>query len=128
VRIAYVDTSVVIAIAFDEPTAGSIASEIKSFDRLYSSTLLESEFLSTACREGVLEQASALLQPIRWVFPHRRLTDEVTSILHQSYLRGADLHHLATALYLFPNPSEAFFLSLDKKQSQVAAALAFKTF
>ena len=126
-RAGYIDTSVLVGIAFDEPAVASIIRVVKSFDRLYSATLLEAEFLAAASREGVLDQALTLLRPIRWVFPTRRLTDEVFSILDRGYLRGTDLHHLSTALYLFPDASQAFFLTLDKKQSRMAQSLGFKT-
>jgi predicted nucleic acid-binding protein len=124
-QVGYVETSVLVAIAFDEPVVSSIVERVRSLDRIYSSTLLESEFLAALSREGVPGQAAALLDAIRWVFPNRRLTSELLLILEKGYLRGADLHHLATALYLFPDPSQAFFVTLDNEQSHVAQGLGF---
>ena len=41
-------------------------------------------------------------------------------------LRGADLWHVATALYIFDEPSEVTFLTLDRRQGEVAGALGFQ--
>jgi hypothetical protein len=41
--------------------------------------------------------------------------------------RGADCWHLATALYLSPDPSALTFLTLDLAQRHVAKALGFQT-
>jgi hypothetical protein len=43
------------------------------------------------------------------------------------YLRGADCWHLATALYLAPNPSDLTFLTLDDTQRKIAKTLGFRT-
>ena len=41
--VAYVDTSVLTAIAFDEPGAAALAGRLDEFTRLVSSNLLEAE-------------------------------------------------------------------------------------
>jgi hypothetical protein len=41
-------------------------------------------------------------------------------------MRGADCWHLATALYVAPNPSELTFLTLDLAQRKVAKTLGFQ--
>ena len=124
-RIGYLDTSLLVAVAFDEPDVREWLPRLRSMERLYSSTLLESEFLSASEREGVRGSVQHLLSPIRWVHPQRRLTGEADLALACGFLRGADLHHLATALFLFPDPSEVHFLSLDARQAQVAGQLGF---
>ena len=43
------------------------------------------------------------------------------------YLRGADLWHVATALYLAESPADVDFLTLDPAQREAAAALGFPT-
>ncbi len=124
-RVGYLDTSMLIAVAFDEPGAERWAERLHSFDELLSSSLLESEFLAAAEREGVREQASRLLDPISWIFPDRRLTGEIGKILAHGHLRGADLHHLATAFHLFPEPDHVYFLTLDRHQEEAARRLGF---
>jgi predicted nucleic acid-binding protein len=125
-RVAYVDTSVLAAIAFGEPEGAKLGARARALDRLYSSTLLEAEFLAAARREDLpIAKARSLLAPIRWIYPDRRLTSELETVLERGYVRGADLHHLATALFLFPNPPQATFLSLDVRQTQVAGDLGF---
>jgi predicted nucleic acid-binding protein len=124
-RVGYLDTSVLVAIAFDEPRAARLTKQVRSFDKLLSSSLLESEFLAVAEREGVRDRASNLLEPISWVFPDRRLAQEIHRILDIGYIRGADLYHLATALLLFPAPRGEFFLTLDQRQGAIARELGF---
>ena len=46
--------------------------------------------------------------------------------LRAGYLRGADLWHVACALYVAPKPSDVFFITLDERQAEVAAALEFR--
>ncbi len=42
-RFAYVDTSCLVAIAFDEPGADKVAARLRRFERLFASNLLEAE-------------------------------------------------------------------------------------
>ena len=51
-RIAYVDTSVLTAIAFDEPGAVAHAQRLDEFPRLISSNLLEAELRAAFAREN----------------------------------------------------------------------------
>ncbi len=125
-RVGYFDTSVLVAIAFDEPGADRVVDAVRTLDVALSATLLESEFLAAAQREGLRREAKRLLGPIRWVFPERRLTRELEAVLDTGYLRGADLHHIATALYLFPKPGEAYFVTLDQRQEHAARQLGFQ--
>jgi hypothetical protein len=46
-------------------------------------------------------------------------------VLRVGYRRGADSWHLATALYLAPDPVAISFLTLDEPQLRVARALGF---
>jgi hypothetical protein len=43
------------------------------------------------------------------------------------YVPGADLWHLANALFVSPSGSEMTFLTLDNRQREVASALGFST-
>ena len=45
-KLAYVDTSCLVAIAFDEPGGRRLARGLERYDRLFASNLLEAEFLS----------------------------------------------------------------------------------
>ena len=47
------------------------------------------------------------------------------SALRAGNLRGADLWHIATALYAAPEPAAIAFVTLDRRQASVAAALGF---
>ena len=58
--IAYVDTSVLSAIAFDEPGAAAYARRLDDFTRLISSNLLEAELRAAFARENLLFQDSTV--------------------------------------------------------------------
>ena len=47
-------------------------------------------------------------------------------MLETGYLRGADLWHVATALYVSPQARNLSFATLDARQNAVAAALGFR--
>ncbi len=124
-KLAYVDTSCLVAIAFGEPGAGKLAGRLRRFDRLFSSNLLEAELRSTLAREGVRDEVGSLLSWITWVYPNRPLTGEFDRVLAAGYLRGADLWHLATALFLASGGKGLAFLTLDGQQKALAVHLGF---
>lgn len=121
-KLAYVDTSCLVAIAFGEPGHEALAEELQSYDRLFASNLAEAELRSAFAREGVDEPA-ALLSALTWVFPSRALTEEYEQVLAQGYARGADLFHLACGLFLRRELGELLFLSVDQRQMALARSL-----
>lgn len=122
---AYVDSSCLVALAFDEPGARKLAARLRRFDRLFSSNLLEAELRSALVREGADGHIEELLSWLTWVYPNRPLTPEYARITAAGYLRGADLWHLANALFLAPDPTDLSFLTLDGRQGEVARRLGF---
>ena len=122
--VAYVDTSVLTAIAFDEPDAVAYARRLDEFTRLISSNLLEAELRVAFARENLLFRESAVAG-IDWILPDRPLAPEFAAVLETGYLRGADLWHVAAALYVSPESGGLAFATLDARQSAVAAALGF---
>lgn len=122
---AYVDSSCLVALAFDEPGARKLGARLRRFDRLFSSNLLEAELRSALVREGVESHIEDLLSWLTWVYPNRPLTPEYARITAAGYLRGADLWHLANALFLAPDPTDLSFLTLDGRQGEVARRLGF---
>lgn len=123
---AYVDSSALLAIAFGESQGKAAAAAIAASDEIYSSLLLEAEVRSAAAREGVpLVVVEPLLAAVSWVCPDRRLTSEVDAALAAGRLPGADIHHLACALYLSPQPATLAFLTLDARQRGVAIRMGF---
>lgn len=129
--IAYVDTSLLISIAFSEPGAESSVRKLKEHDRLVSSILLEAELRATFRRQEI-EYRPELTNGITWIHPDRSVSAELAAALEFGYLRGADLLHVATALYAAGNDSPAnvsdlTFLTLDGRQRASAAALGFRT-
>ena len=122
---AYVDASALVAVAFNESAAAAVADRLRSCDRLYSSNLLEAEVRSACARENrALEPA--FLDRIEWLFPDRPLESEIERVLAGGYLPGADVWHVATALYAFPRPHDVTFVTLDDRQQAVAAELGFR--
>ncbi len=122
--VAYVDTSVLTAIAFDEPGAAYEARRLDEVVHLVSSNLLEAELRATFARENQRFREN-MIADIEWILPKRALGHECIRVLDTGYLRGADLWHLATALYVSPSPGALRFLTRDIRQSEVARSLGF---
>ena len=123
---AYVDSSVLLTMAFEEPDAEDVARRLASYPRWVSSNLLEAEVRSALAREGN-EFDADLLARIRWVMPTRPLSPEIAAALRVGYLRGADLWHIASALYAAQAMPELAFITLDRRQERIAAGLGFVT-
>ncbi len=123
---AYVDTSALIAVAFGEASSFGMGRRLDQFQWLVSSNFLEAEVRAAFRRESLVIDRSVLFG-IEWVYPDRPLTDEFDWVLAAGYLRGADLWHVATALYVAQNPGDITFLTLDVRQRDVADALGFQT-
>ena len=121
---AFVDTSVILAVAFREGDFRRVAERLRDFDTVYASDLLEAE-LRSACRRDNRAVEERLLESLDVVHPPRSVSAEMQRVLHAGYVRGAHCFHLATALSLAPQPAELTFLTLDKRQREVAAVLGF---
>ena len=122
--VAYVDTSAVATVVFEERSAEGTAKRLASFARLLSSNLLDAELRAALSREGV-PYSPVYVEHIEWVFPDRPLAAEMEAVLKAGHLRGADLWHVATALSAAPDPHEVTFITLDARQRAVAAELGF---
>ncbi len=121
---AYVDSSAIVAIAFEELGWPKVEQRLGQFDDLWSSNLLEAE-IRAAYRREQREFRPEILIGVRWVIPDRRLTREISMVVGSGYIKGADLWHLATALYMTPDPTEVTFITLDERQAEVARTLGF---
>ena len=122
---AYVDTSCVLAVLFEEKGWQEMLSTMLQFEHLYSANLLEAEVHAALKREG-WQRGGPDLGFISWVLPDRPITKEIGKVLGERYLRGADLWHLSVALFLSPEPSALTFLTLDDRQTGVAKAIGFR--
>ena len=69
-------------------------------------------------------EPTELLSSIVWVHPDRALTAEIKTVLGAGYVRGADLWHLACALFVAPK-REIAFLTLDVRQREISEELGF---
>lgn len=123
-RVAYVDTSCLVAIAFQEPGFEDWPRRLESYDALVTANLTEAEFRAALHREGV-EGGDQILHSLSWLLPDRPLAVEIDRALRVGYLRGADLWHVACALFLADDPREVDFLTLDESQAATARALGF---
>ena len=123
--VAYVDSSALVAIAFREEGGEALRDRLLHYGGLCSSNLLEAELRSALAREGI-PYAQRFVARIRWVYPFRPLTGEIETVLEAGYLRGADLWHLANALFAAPTAQEMAFITLDERQRAVAAELGFR--
>ncbi|HJW95819.1 MAG TPA: PIN domain-containing protein [Thermoanaerobaculia bacterium] len=123
-RVAYVDSSCLVAIAFAEAGSAALARTLQAQDVLLSSNLLEAELRAALRRDNVTADPTELLSSIVWVHPDRALTAEITTVLGAGYVRGADLWHLASALFVDPDRHIAF-LTLDARQREISQELGF---
>lgn len=123
-KAAYVDTSCLAAVAFGEAGTARLSRSLQSFDVLLSSNLLEAELRAAIRREEVTTDPGDLIAAISWVYPDRPLTREITMVLDTGYVRGADLWHLAVALFVDPH-REIGFLTLDARQREISSQLGF---
>lgn len=99
--------------------------QLSRFDSLFSSNLLEAELRSALAREGEIGKIKNLLAWMSWVYPSRRLTQELDSILEIGKLKGSDLWHLACAIFLRRKMGPVLFLTLDRGQGEIARSLGF---
>ena len=125
-KVAYVDTSCLVAIALGERGAPALARKLDRFDELCAANLLEAELMAALARER-LAPAPALTAGITWVLPDRPLSSEIAHALAAGYVRGADLWHLACALYLADLVGPVPFVTLDDRQAEAAGRLGFAT-
>lgn len=124
-KVAYLDTSWLVAVAFDdEPDAAEWATELARYDVVASANLLDAEFRAALRREGV-DGGEALLAGIARILRDRPLGAEIGRVLLERHVRGADLWHLAVALFFADDPGDVDLLTLDADQREVADALGF---
>jgi uncharacterized protein with PIN domain len=121
----FVDSSVLVAIAFGEAHAQTFATQLDQADVVFAAPLLEAE-LSSAHRRESRRMRPELCANVRWVSPRRPLSDEIARVHAEGYLRGADTWHLACALYLADDRAQLHFLTADLTQRAVASLLGFR--
>ena len=125
-RVGFVDTSCIVAVAFGEPGYRTVVARLSELEACYASNLLEAELRAALQREDVPYDPD-LTARLSWVLPDRPLSGEIGTVLEAGDVRGADAWHLACALYLSPEPAELPFFTLDKRQAKVALAVGFPT-
>lgn len=124
-KVGYVDSSCLVAVSFLEPGYEAVVDQLEALDLIVSSNLLEAELRAALKREGVDGEPS-LLGRVSWLLPDRALSTEIGAVLAAGHVRGADLWHLACALYLSPDPSELTFVTLDQHQAAVAEMVGLR--
>ena len=110
----YLDTSAILSITFGESGWETVTSRLSTIPYRMSFNLLEAEVRAAFARSRLTFNPDTL-SDIRW----RSLSTEFERVLEAGYLRGADLWHVATALYIFDDPSAGTFLTLDHRQAGV---------
>jgi predicted nucleic acid-binding protein len=129
VSTAYLDTSFFVAILLGEPGAARLQRILAMHDRVLTSDLLVAEALAAAAREGIdIELLRPALSAVTLVLPSRSLEGELRRSLELGRLRGADLWHVACALFVAGStPGDLAFLSRDAAQRAIARRLGFPT-
>ncbi len=126
--VAYIDTSYLLSIIFGEPRAPALRTALRRYRTLLAGDLLVAEASSAAAREGI-EPATILaaIEAVSIVLPDRTLERESAEVLAHGYLRGADLWHVACAMFVAgPARSELTFLTRDATQKRVARRVGFR--
>ena len=124
-EVAFLDSSAILTIGFRQRGGAELEARLQLFSELRASNLLEAEVRSAYSREHRAYN-SEILEGINWVIPDRPLTPELAKALEAGYARGADLWHLATALYMTADPADVTFVTLDQQQRRVARGLGFR--
>ncbi len=126
---AYVDSSFLLAILLGEPRSRLLQTTLRRFDDWVAGDLLVAEVLAAAVRESLpLAQVRPTIESIDLVLPDRSLEPEMHEVLGHGRLRGADLWHLACALYVAgEDRDDLAFLSRDAPQRDLATRLGFAT-
>lgn len=119
------DTSCLVAAAFGEARGAAVRRRLATYDRVYAANLLEAELRAALVREGVA-WTSTLVAPFAWVLPARLLSGEIGRVVSAGHLRGADVWHVACALYLEAELGAVEFVTLDEAQRIVAAAVGLE--
>ncbi|HUP88983.1 MAG TPA: PIN domain-containing protein [Longimicrobiales bacterium] len=123
---AYVDTSVLAAIMFEEPGSVVMARKLGTLRMAVSSVLLEAELRAAAAREQIAFDESQL-ELVTLLVPQRPLSSELKQVMSVGDLNGADLFHVASAVRFFGGIAPGTFLTLDPAQRDVARRLGFAT-
>lgn len=125
--IAYVDSSVVIALIFDEPEAKKFQKDLANYKIIFSSNILEAEVYSACRREGrAFAAAKEFIDNVSLYFSDRSYEPEYQTIARLGYLRGADALHLATAMDFDPGCKKTVFFTADEQQKKLAQLIGFK--
>ena len=115
-----------VSLTLREPGWGKLSETTARFETYHASELLVAEFLATLKRQRIdIALATGPLSTIAWVVPTRSIRPEIDRVLEHGALRGADLWHLACALYLSPTPKSLPFLTRDSEQRGVAKRIGF---
>ncbi len=126
VKSAYIDTSLLIGLKFDK-APGELIRMVHEYD-FFAGELLIAEMLAFGKRESIPEGLIwDAVKGISWIIPEGSLADQLARIVRYGYTRGADLWHLACAIYLSPNSKDLAFLTLDEHQRGLASRLGFST-
>lgn len=122
--VAYVDSSVLVGLAFGEPSAVREARRFARFRHVVTGSLTQAEVAGALRRESATLDHDPLAGVVLVAVP-ASLGAEVKEVLESGYVRGADCWHLAAALYIAAS-RDLTFITVDKVQRALAADLGFK--
>lgn len=125
----YLDTSAWIAWKFEQTGQNLFKRVSLAEDTVVSSTLLAAEYIAFLKRIEKLNvvRFEEELGFISWLYPASPLLDRCLEGVKDTALKGADLYHLATALWFTDGLNDEIeFLSCDIDQRRAAKALGFK--
>lgn len=128
--VSYLDTTVLVALLFGDERGSAVLAQLKKSPRRCSHHLIEAELASACKREGVpLAAAHDALRRLEILYPRVDMRTYTERVLEEGgYLRGADLLHVSTALWLSADePKSLTFMTLDSRQAEVIEKFGIKT-
>lgn len=127
--IAYLDTSAWIAWKFSQRGKEVLANFSFEENTFISHPLLVAEYVAFLRRHTLFESTrfEDELRFLRWIYPVTPIIEELARASIHSFLKGADLFHLAVAAWFAEGRAqELLFLTCDKAQRSAAQKLGFR--
>lgn len=125
--VAYVDSSVIVAMALRQPGRSAIERALARSSHAVTAEFTEAEVASALRRVELPHDPEPWMHAIRILHATRSLRREIRAVLNRRYLRGADCWHLATALWFQTTRGVALeFVTMDKTQGDAARALGLR--
>lgn len=121
---AYIDTSVPMAIHYNERAGVEIARRLNNVQIMMSSPILEAELLRATGNDRVPDILRRITRFL-WVMPNAIPSAEMSRVHRVANLEPLRLWHLTIALQAKQHLPSLAFMTLDEQQQSAARDLGF---